>query len=159
MLVLRDPAALRRGDGRIQVVDHRGRRVARFQRSGIDERLERGAGLTFGLRRAIEAALVEVAAAYHRAYVAGRRVHRHQRALQILRKRSLADCTFASALRVLVAGPSLDVGQTFFHERFCSPLQLRIERRIHAETALVDALPPETVNQFAADLLLEIEAG
>ena len=49
----------------------RRRREARFERGGVDERLERGARLTVRLDRAIEVALVEVAAADHRPHVAG----------------------------------------------------------------------------------------
>ena len=45
--------------------------IARFERRGVDERLERRAGLPLRLHRAVEVAVVEVAAADHRAHVAG----------------------------------------------------------------------------------------
>ena len=53
----------------------------------------------------------------------------------------------------------LDVRQAFLDQRFRRLLQRRIDRRVHAQAALVDALPAEAFDQFPADLLLEIEAG
>ena len=88
MLVLRRPRALQRRDRIVEVIDDRRRRVARLERGRVDERLERRARLPLRLHRAVEMALVEVAAADHRAHVAGRRVERDQRRLQ--RRRSVA---------------------------------------------------------------------
>ena len=60
----------------------RRRRVAGLERRRVDERLERRTRLTARLDRAIEVALVEVAAADHRAHVPGRRIDRDERRLQ-----------------------------------------------------------------------------
>ena len=56
--------------------DRRGR-VAVVERGGVDERLERGAGLAQRLGGAVELALVEGEAADHREHAAGPRIHRH----------------------------------------------------------------------------------
>ncbi len=78
------------------MIDDRRRRVARFERGGVDERLERRAGLTVRLDGAVEMALVEVAAADHRAHVAGVRIERDERRLQRLaigcRRRCFCRC-------------------------------------------------------------------
>ena len=57
----------------VEVDRSRRRREAGFERGGVDERLERRARLALRLDGAVEMALVEVAAADHRAHVAGRR--------------------------------------------------------------------------------------
>ena len=74
VLVLRRPVALQRRNRIVEVIDHRRRRVAGLERGGVHERLERGAGLPARLNGAIEVAVVEVAAADHRAHVAGVRI-------------------------------------------------------------------------------------
>ena len=66
----------------VEVIDDRRRREARFERGGVDERLERGARLPMRLNGAVEVAGVEVAAADHRADVAGGGIERDQRRLQ-----------------------------------------------------------------------------
>ena len=57
MLVLGDPRALQRVDGRIEIVDELRRGVSRFQRGGVHERLECGPRLPLRLRRAVEPAV------------------------------------------------------------------------------------------------------
>ena len=83
-------APCERHDRLIELVDERGRRETALERGRIDERLERRARLALGLRGAIEGALREVAAADHRAHVAGVRVHGHERRLQRLLAGGLA---------------------------------------------------------------------
>src|SRR5206468_10161988 len=82
VFVVRSPGALKRLDRRVEAVDHRRWCVPGLERRGIDERLERGTWLTACLRRAIEAAGGEVAAANHGADMAGVRIERNQRRLQ-----------------------------------------------------------------------------
>ncbi len=82
MLVFRDPGALQRHDRRIEVLDECRWREALLQRGCVNEWLERRAWLSLRLRGAIERALLEVAAANHRAHFAGVRVHRDKRGLQ-----------------------------------------------------------------------------
>ena len=64
-----EPRALIDFDRRIE--HERGRRVAVVERGGIDDRLERGAGLAQRLRGAVELALVVGEAADHGEHAAG----------------------------------------------------------------------------------------
>ena len=59
--------------------------VALLERGGVDYRLEGRAGLAEGLRRAVELALVEVASADEREYLARVRVYRDERAFVLHR--------------------------------------------------------------------------
>src|SRR5262249_59547294 len=69
MLVLGRPGTLHSSYRIVQMVDQGRRRESGFERSSIHERLEGGSRLAFRLNGAIEAALVEVTAADHRADV------------------------------------------------------------------------------------------
>ena len=61
-----------------RLVEHdRGRRIAVVERRGVDERLERRAGLALRLGGAVEFRLVVGEAADHRQHAAGERIHRH----------------------------------------------------------------------------------
>ena len=95
-------------DRRIEIGQQRSWRVAALERCGIDDRLERRAGLSLRLRRAIESALGEVASAHQREHVAARRIHRHQAALEIARLsalRQLRETSRRSPVRRAAAVP------------------------------------------------------
>ena len=64
----------------------------------------------------------------------------------------------AAPLRVLEARPALDVLQPVFDHGLGRLLQVAVDRREDAQAALVDALPSESLDELAPDLLLEIEA-
>ena len=69
------PGALVDGDGSVE--HHRRGRIAVVEGGGIDERLERRAGLAAGLGRAIELAFCEAETAHKRPHAAGVGVHDH----------------------------------------------------------------------------------
>ena len=60
---------------------------------------------------------------------------------------------------MFVTGPALDVRQPFFDDRFRGALERGIDGRVDAKAALVDALPAKPLDQFATNLLFEIETG
>ena len=99
VFVFRRPRALQRGDRIVELIDDGRRRIAGLERGGVDERLERRAGLAVRLDGAVEVALVEVAAADHRAHVAGRRIERDERGLQRLGGRRRRRAASAAAAR------------------------------------------------------------
>ena len=76
-----------------RVQHDRGRRVAVIERGGIDDRLERRAGLPQRLRRAVELALVVGKAADHGEDASGQRIHR-----QDVRRKSPAPAAADTAL-------------------------------------------------------------
>src|SRR5262252_9169469 len=84
MLVFGNPSAFVRQDRIVEIGQKRSWRVARLDGRGIDERLERRSRLAPRLRGAIERALIEVAAAYHRTHFTGVGVEGHERRLQRL---------------------------------------------------------------------------
>jgi hypothetical protein len=61
--------------------------IAAVDRRRVDERLERRAGLPARLHRAVELAAAEVDAADHRLHLAGLRIDRDERALELGRSR------------------------------------------------------------------------
>src|SRR5207244_12079395 len=84
VVVLRTPSvALRHRHGERRVVEDVRRRTAVLNRSGVDDRLERRAGLPVRLRSPIELRVVEVATADHRTHFTIARIHRDERALEI----------------------------------------------------------------------------
>src|SRR5207249_1678884 len=148
------PGALARRDGIVQVGDERGRREAGFERRGVDKRFERRTWLTFGLHRPVESTVVEIAAADHRAYVAGCGIHRDQSGLQR---------TLIAGLSILGGGPQRLASGVDRFERLVDgclggDLLLHVDRREDAQTALVYALPAEPIDQLATHLFLEILA-
>ena len=82
MAVFRRPRALHGGNRLVETIEHGRGRVARFERGGVHERLEGRSRLPLGLDGAIESAVLEVAAAHHRAHVARLRIERDQCRLQ-----------------------------------------------------------------------------
>ncbi len=163
MLVLRHPAALRRVDRILEAGDQRGRGEARFERGGVDERLERGARLPAGLDGAVEAALGEGAAADHHPDLARARIHGDDAALQVGRPDAVLDDApdlgqELGARLVLVAGALLDRHQAGLERPLGGLLHRRIDRRVDAQPAARDAAPAEAIDQLAPDLLLEVLA-
>src|SRR5262245_8825346 len=59
---------------------------------------------------------------------------------------------------MLEAGPSLDILQARLDQFFSRLLQVAVDGRVDAETALIHTLPAEAVNELAPNLLLEIQA-
>src|SRR4051812_19682788 len=103
MFVLGHPPALRCRDRSVEIVDDRRRRIPGLERGGIDEWLECRPGLALRLCRAVESALVEIAAADHRAHVAGGWIHRHKRTLKVLWEPCFTGSRARPTLRVLVS--------------------------------------------------------
>src|SRR4029079_9244108 len=110
---------------------------------GVDKRLEGRAGLAFRLRRAIEATLVEVAAADHCPDRTAGRVQRYERALQVLgeglpllRAVLQMPCGSARASGMRVAATMLDARQTSLEHFLGGLLQSGIERRVDPKAAL-----------------------
>ena len=75
-VVLRPPHARAGVDLERRIEHDGGRRIAVVERGGVDQRLERGAGLPQRLGGAVELALVEREAADHREHAAGVRIER-----------------------------------------------------------------------------------
>ena len=163
MLVLGDPAALRRLDRLVEAGDQARRGDARLERRGVDERLERRARLAARLDGAVEAALGEGAAADHDADFAGARIHGDDAALQVRRPDAIlhgaADLGQELGARlVLVARALLDRRQPGLERPLGRLLHRRIDRRVDPQPAARDAAPAEAIDQLAPDLLLEVLA-
>ena len=121
------------------------RREALLERRRVDERLERRSRLPLRLRRAVEVALLEVATADHRPDFAGSRIQRHERGLQRIR--------FVVVLATLTL---LDIGDAARDLGFGGLLHVEVNRRVDLQAALIDALPPETLDQETPDLFFEV---
>ena len=148
MFVLRNPCTADRRDRIIEVGDERAGGVTALEGGGIDEGLEGRSRLALGLGRAIEVAGVEVATANHRPDFTGVRVHRHERRLQRVR----IGIGILPALRLAL----LDVGERAHDFAFRSLLQVQIDRRVNPQSTLVDAFPPEALNELLANFFLEV---
>ena len=59
---------------------------------------------------------------------------------------------------MLEPGSLFDVLETVLEQLFRRSLQVAVDRRVDAETALVDTLPAKTLDELAPNLFLEIEA-
>ena len=118
---------------RRQPVEHADRRVALRQRRRVEERLERRSGLPPAAPGAVELRLAEIPAADQRQHVAGRRIDRHQRRLQVVVAEAVQPA-FDRALRRL--------------------LQLRHERRLHAPVGRMVAA--EAIAELLAQELLGV---
>ena len=157
--VLRRPrAAAAQSHGERRVVEDVRQRAAVLHRVGVDDRLERRSRLTHRLHRAIELAVVEVAAADERADGAGARIHRDERALQIRRVGAsrlvvvvrLAPCTSRSSC----AGTRRTVPASIARicrsiARSAGDLQVEVERRVDLEALLVELLAELVVELLA----------
>jgi hypothetical protein len=119
----RAPAADRR-----ESLEQRHRRVAAFERRGVQQRLERRTGLPSRAGRAVVLRAAEVAPADERQDVAGARIDRHQRGLKVRRVEPL---------------------QPGAHRALRGILQLRDERRLHGPLGRVIAA------EAVAELLAE----
>jgi hypothetical protein len=119
---------------------------------GVDERLEGGSALALRLRRAVEVALGKVAAAHHGAHRTRLRIHRDERALQVI------GAVHLPLALVGVAAAVLDRRDAVLDRLFRRPLQVRVHRRVHAEAAFRDTRAAEPFDQVLAHLLLEVEA-
>ena len=119
-----------------QTGQHRHRRVAVLERGREEKRLERGAGLAPAARRAVELRLPEVASADQRQHVAGRRIDRHERRLQLR-----------------AAEPAKPVGDRPLGRL----LQRRHERRLHLPVGRMVAA--ELVAELLAQVLLGVAAA
>src|SRR5688572_14518236 len=150
MPILGYPVALRRPDGIVEIGEHRTGRESVLERGSVDERLEGRTRLTLRLCDAVETALLEVAAADHRAHGAGLRIHGDERRLQRFGQRG----RLAAAAQL----PLLDVLQAAAHFGLSGLLQVEIERRVNLQSALVHTLPTEPRDQFLPDFLLEVLA-
>ena len=126
-------------------------RVPGLERRGVDERLERRAWLAARLHGAVEAALREVASADHRAHVARAWIHRDQRGLQRGRIARRACGLRASASRF--SSRAFSDCATDASAASCS---VHVDRRVDAETALVDLLPAEALDELLPHLFLEV---
>ena len=151
MFVRRHPSALQRRDRSAQAGDERRGREALLERGCVHERLEGRPGLPLRLRRAIEVAAIEIAAANHRAHLASQRIHGDERALQ----------RFGGFRRAAAAAfrlPLLDVGDRARDLPLRRLLHVEIDRRVDLEPALVHAVPSEALHELLADFFLEILA-
>src|SRR5262249_12375397 len=142
----------RRVDGDVQVRNERRRRITGLEGGRVDKRLECRPGLPARLRGAIEAALVEVAAADERAHRAGTGIEGHQRALQI------GETVGPGARRRGIAVAALDADEAVLDALLRRLRQRRIDRRVAPHPALDDAGGAETLEQLPPHLLLEVEA-
>jgi len=149
------------------MIDDGRRREAFLEGGGVDERLERGSGLTMRLDRAVEMTLVEIAAADHRAHLAGARIEGDQGCLKNVGHRGLriADCGLTGRLdRARRATgcergtPLVDPLQLLADRGFGRDLHRHVERRKDAEAALIHALPAESLDELDPHLLLEVLA-
>jgi hypothetical protein len=144
--VFRQPGAADRRDRIGQAVDHGAGRVALVDSRGEEQRLERRARLPPRLRRAIEAALVEIAPAHQREHVAGHRVERDQAGFERL--------VVPAALIGLVA---LQRAQASRHGLLGRALQLRREGRVDTKPILIQLIGSEAFHDEAPDFFLEIQ--
>ncbi len=159
VIVLRLPErAVELDHRRIQrrVVEHLRDGMSGAHRGRIDERFERGAGRPRRLCHAIPFRVDEIAAANHRQDVAGARIEREQRALEIRCKRSLIVGCRAALLDVLAVGLPLELAVRV-HARF-DLVELRLERLLgrllHVEVERrVD--PQALLVEIAAEAWLE----
>jgi len=122
---------------------------AAAQGGGVEEGLEGRARLALRLRGAVERAVAEVAAADERAHVAGARVERHERALEVgrlhpapgLRGGRARGCRRRrrpARARDLVLVAPFEVRELLLERALGLALQVEVEGRVDLETALVD---------------------
>ena len=133
------------------------RRVAGFERSRIDERLERRARLAKRLRRAIETARLEIAAADHRAHFSCRRIHGDERGFQAIAWRALGPGAGFRVRRFRAARASICF-ERFRNHGLGGALHVRIDGGVDLQAAFREPLPAELLHQLLANLFLEVLA-
>ena len=143
-----------------RVVEHLGHGVAGPDGRGVNERLERRAGLPNGLGGAVVLRVVEVAPPDHGADIAGVRLDRHERALQVAGVVAVILPRRLGRLEVFAVGDAPGEFAVRVHAGFDGVelrlqralgrlLHVQVERGVNAQAALVQVAPELRVQLHA----------